>query len=202
MNPFSSWALRVVVSCMTLASVPAFAQAPSPAGAAAGDRALAIKKLDAGKVKTPDYQVKPAQPTQRMREWYKVELVYETEPEWMDEVSITYYVVVKAKQPQPGRSAFTLFKGDVTYINIEKGRHKSDIYLHPSTLARFGDVERVAALVNTGGRLVAMDGLPSGSTSSRWWEQLAPQEGYLLNRMQTPFAMINFDDYEAIKPKN
>jgi hypothetical protein len=92
----------------------------------------------------------------------------------------------------PGRSAFTLFKGDVTYINIEKGRHKSDIYLHPSTLARFGDVERVAALVSVGGRLVAMEGLPSGSTSIALVGAMAPQEGYLLNRMQTPFAMISF----------
>lgn len=194
-----SLALAAVVH---LAGIGNSGLAQAPAAAPAVDRILNIKKIDAGKVKTPDYVVKPALPTQRTREWYKVEVIYDTDPEWVDEISFTYYVVVKAKQPIPGRSAFTLFKGDVTYINVEKGRHRSDIYLHPSTLARFGDVERVAALVSVGGRLVGMEGLPSGSTSTRWWEQLPPQDGYLLNRTQTPFAMINFDDYEAIKPKN
>jgi hypothetical protein len=46
-----------------------------------------------------------------------------------------------------------------------------------------------------------MDGIPTGSAASRWWEQLPPVEGYVLNRMETPFAMIYFDDYEAIKSK-
>jgi hypothetical protein len=174
-----------------------FAQTP-----AAADRLVSVKKIDAGKAKTPEYQAKYVTAQQRSRDWFKVEVIYDTEPEWLDEVSLTYYVVVKAKQPIAGRSSlYTLFKGDVTYINVEKGRHKSDMYLHPSTLARLGDVERVATVVSTGGRVVVMEGVPSLSGANpRWWEQLPPQEGYLLNRTQTPFAMINFDDYEAIKP--
>lgn len=201
MKPFS-FLLVVLLFGAIVMGVPSV-QAQAPAGAAApADRALSIKKVDAGKVKTPDYQVKHVNSQARSLDWYKIEVIYDTEPEWMDEISFTYYVVVKAKQSAPGRPPYMLFKGEVTYVNVAKGRHKSDIYLHPSTLARFGDVERVATLVNVAGRLVAMDGLPSGSASTRWWEQLPPQDGYLLNRMQTPFAMINFDDYEAIKPKN
>ena len=61
------------------------------------------------------------------------------------------------------------------------------------------DVQAVAVLVNVQGRLVAMESLPN--SNQRWWEQLAPTEGLVLNRMQTPFAMLYFDDYEAIKPK-
>ena len=200
MKPFTR-ALRELVLGVAImgASLP-FAQAQAPA-AGAMDRPVTIKKIDGKKIRTPDYVVNPSQAVQRMREWFKVEVLYDTEPEWMDEVSFTYYIVVKAKQPQPGRPPFTLFKGEVTYINVEKGRHKSDIYIHPSTLARLGDVERVAVQVNVGGRMVAMDGVPAGSTATRWWEQLTPREGYLLNRMQTPFAMLSFDDYEAIKPK-
>lgn len=201
MKHFSCLLVAMLVGSTVLGVLSAQAQAPAAAVVPA-DRALSIKKVDAGKVKTPDYQVKHVNSQARSLDWYKIEVIYDTEPEWMDEVSFTYYVVVKAKQSIPGRPPFMLFKGDVTYVNVAKGRHKSDIYLHPSTLARFGDVERVAALVNVGGRLVAIDGLPSGSASSRWWEQLPPQDGYLLNRMQTPFAMINFDDYEAVKPKN
>ncbi len=175
---------------------------PSAAFAQGGAAPLVIKKITGEKSRTPEYQAKAAGTQSRSRDWFKIEALYDVDPDWLDEVTFTYYVVVKAKQPLPGRSPFNLFKGEVTYVNVEKGRgKKSDIYLHPSTLARFGDVERVAAVVNVGGRMVAMEGNPPLSGANpRWWEQLTPQEGYLLNRMQTPFAMINFDDYEAIKP--
>lgn len=180
-----------------LSAPGAFAQAPAPAMS----RPLDIRKISSGKAMTPEYQLKKSQFVARTREWFQIVVDYDTDPEWVDEASFTYYVLVKARQQTAGRSPFTLFKGEVTYINIEKGRHRSDIFIHPSTIARYGDVERVAVQVNVGGRLVAMDGLPQGSASQRWWEQLNPQDGYLLNRMQTPFAMINFDDYEAVKPK-
>ena len=141
-----------------LLAAPASGQAP----AAGGSRILEIKRISGGKVNTPEYQLKKSQFAARTREWFQIIVDYETDPEWVDEASFTYYVVVKAKagQGRPGQSPYTLFKGDVTYINVEKGRHKSDIFIHPSTLSRYGDVERVAVLINVGGRLVAMDGLP------------------------------------------
>ena len=65
MNPLlKSLALAVVVTLVG-SGTSSFAQAP--AGAPAADRMLNIKKIDAGKVKTPDYVVKPALPTQRTR---------------------------------------------------------------------------------------------------------------------------------------
>lgn len=192
-----TFAMAAVLAAFSLFSSGALAQAP--AGSA---RPVTIKKIEQGKVRTPEYQAKNTTGQQRSRDWFRVEVIYDTEAEWLDEVSFTYYVVVKAKQLAPGaKSPYTLFKGDVTYINVDKGRHKSDIYLHPSTIARFGDVERVATVVSQGGAMVAMDGLPPLSGANpRWWEQLSPKDGYLLNRTQTPFAMLNFDDYEAIKP--
>jgi len=46
----------------------------------------------------------------------------------------------------------------------------------------------------------AISGLPI--TSQRWWEQVPPVDGYVLNRLETPFAMIAFDNYEAIKSRS
>lgn len=193
-------AASVFVLGLSLVSGPTYAQAPA---AAPTGRPLVIRKIKGEQVRTPEYQAKNVGAQSRSRAWYKIEVSYDVEPDWLDEVTFTYYVVVKAKEPIPGRnSLWTLFKGEVTYVNIEKGRDKrSDIYLHPSTLARFGAVERVAAVVSVGGRMVAMEGEPAlAGPNPRWWEQLTPQDGYLMNRMQTPFAMINFDDYEAVKP--
>ena len=127
---------------------------------------------------------------------------YSTAPEWMDELEFRYYALVQSKK---GKKEYTLLRGDVTYVNIERNagggpRHKSVVYLHPTTLARYGEVERLAVLIYYQGRLIGIESEPS--TKQRWWEQLTPKSGYVLNRLESPFAMINYDDYEAIKAKS
>ncbi|MFH0952975.1 MAG: Amuc_1102 family pilus-like protein [Verrucomicrobiota bacterium] len=173
------------VSCST----DVFAQqAPEPG------RIVIIRKIEPLKVQTPQYQLLKGQFMARTRDWFQVNTTYKTAPDWIDELTFTYYVLVKGKE---AGAKYNLFRGEVTYANIQKGDHKSDMYLHPSTMVRFGDVERVAVVISSQGRIVAMESLPALTT--RWWEQLTPVDGYVLNRMQTPFAMINFDDYEAVK---
>ena len=156
-----------------------------------------IRKIMAnGKVPTPEYKLLTGQAMSQTRNWFQVNVDYETASEWIDDLTFTYYVVTEGKTPG---QKYTLFRGDVTYVNIQKGKHKSDMYLHPSTLARFGVVQRVAVVVSSQGRVLDMASQPP-SGGQRWWEQLTPKDGYVLNRMQTPFAMISFDDYEAIRP--
>jgi hypothetical protein len=162
-------------------------------------RPMSIKDISGGKVQTPEYQIKKSQMTARSRDWFQIITSYESEPDWLDEAQFTYYVLVKNKKPGSKEAPQSLFKGEVTYINVEKGRHKSDMFLHPSTLSRYGDVQAIAVLVFVQGKLVGMESKPP--SNQRWWEALQPQDGFLLNRMQTPFAMLYFDDYEAVKPK-
>ena len=170
----------------------ASAQEAAPAG-----NQVKIKKIENSKVPTPEYKLLTGQAMEsQKRNWFQVNVHYETDPDWMDDLTFTYYIVTQSKT---GAQKFTLFRGEVTYVNIQKGKHKSDMYLHPSTIARYGVVQRVGVVISSQGRVLAMESLPA-TGSPRWWEQLTPQEGYVLNRMQTPFAMIYFDDYEAIKP--
>jgi hypothetical protein len=169
----------------------AFAQSPdAPAG-----KIVRIRKIETGKLPTPEYKLLKEQAMIKTRNWFQVSVYYETAPDWIDDLTFTYYIVTQSKT---GEKKLTLFRGDVTYVNIQKGKHKSDIYLHPSTIARFGDVQRVGVVITSQGRVLAMESLPANN--QRWWEQLTPLDGYVLNRMQTPFAMIYFDDYEATKP--
>ena len=173
-------------------SVTVSAQEPGPSG-----NQVRIKKIvPNGKVPTPEYKLLTGQVMSQKRNWFQVVVDYETAPEWMDDLTFTYYIVTEGKT---AGSKFTLFRGDVTYVNIAKGRHRSDMYLHPSTLERYGVVQRVGVVISSQGRVLAMDSLPA-SGGTRWWEKLTPLDGFVLNRMQTPFAMIYFDDYEAIKP--
>jgi hypothetical protein len=159
-------------------------------------KSVSIRKLEAAKVQTPQYQLLKGQLMGQTRNWYVVNISYKTDPDWIDELTFTYYLMVRAKE---AGKKYTMFRGEATYVNIQKGDHKSDMYLHPSTLARYGDVEGIAVVVSSQGRVVAMESQPK--SAQRWWEQYPPVDGYVLNRMQTPFAMVNFDDYEAIKPK-
>ncbi len=56
---------------------------------------------------------------------------------------------------------------------------------------------RVAVLFYARGQLVGLESSPK--SSERWWEQAQPKEGFILSRMESPFAMLNADSYEAIK---
>lgn len=155
-----------------------------------------IKRLEARKTPTPQYQLVSNQMKGKSKDWLRIVATYDTDAQWTDDLTFTYYVLVRNKDPKgPPRS---LFRGKVTYVNVGKGRnHESDVYLHPSTIARYGDAEMVAVLIESGGRLLASESQPP--SSKRWWEQLSPIDGLVLNRMQTPFAMINFDDFEAVR---
>ncbi len=187
-------AISSVLLAALFAACAAHAQVPAQQDLS---RSVNIKDISGARVQTPEYSIKKNQIAARTKDWFQIVTTYDTDPEWMDDIQFTYYVLVKAKNPKPSEPPQRLFKGEVSYINVAKGRHKSDMYLHPSTIARFGDVQAIAVLVNAQGRLVAMESKPP--SNQRWWEQLQPQEGYLLNRMQTPFAMLYFDDYEAVK---
>ena len=188
---FGRLALVLTCSLVLFSSTLAQAQEGAPRKSVGG------VKIDGKKVQTPEYQIKKSQFQARTRDWFRIDTQYETKPEWLDEVSFKYYVLVKAKEGSKGPKQ-VLFSGDVTYINVAEGKHKSDMYIHPSTLERFGEVQAIAVMISVQGRVEVIESVPA--STQRWWEQLAPTEGMLLNRMQTPFAMLYFDDYEAVKP--
>lgn len=160
---------------------------------------LRIRRLEGSLVRAPQYSVTPQQRSSRQRQWLEVRTQFETRPDWVDEMTFTYYVVLRNQRPAQGEPEFMLFRGETTYVNIARTRDGvSTIYMHPSTVERYGSLFRVGVVISSQGRVLAMESSPSAE--GRWWEQLPPRDGFLLNRMQTPFAMVNFDDFEAIKP--
>jgi hypothetical protein len=134
------------------------------------------------------------QPAQLWRQWYKIEVQFESEPDWADDVKLKYYVLVgKGKEQR-------LFSGEVTHVDVAKGtQHYSAMFMHPNTLKRYGggQVEAVAIQLWAKGALV--DQLSDPPTRERWWEKLAPVPGYLLAPNETPWAPIASDRFEAIK---
>ena len=81
--------------------------------------------------------------------------------------------------------------------------------LHPNTIKRYGDVVAVAVEISTGGTLMDVDSdVDKGvKLPEKWWQDpnvlnsdsVTVREGYLMNRWQTPFAYVNFDDFEVTR---
>ena len=185
----------VLMLALVYPSVSLFAQAPAAPAARAP---IAVKKVDGGRAPTPEFSVKGSSNTGKAKEWFRIFAEYDSEPEWVDELSFTFYVLVKARTKDV--PPFSVFKGEVSYLHIAKGRgHTADMFLHPNIIARYGDVERVAVEVRQGGMVLGRAGKPE--LTEAWWERLPPVDGVLLNRSQTPFALVNPDSFEIIKAK-
>jgi hypothetical protein len=179
-------------------AVAQMAQQPLPSAGAPGassDMVRIRKPPVPEKVKTPVFRTAvQGQVSARQPDWWRGVVEFETTPDWIDELEFTYYAYI---EDQSNRGAPVMFRGMVTYVNVAKGRHVSDIFLHPNTIARMGLVKQVAVVVKVKGAVVASE---STATKPNWWDGFPPVDGVLLNRSQTPFTFIDYDLYEAIKP--
>jgi hypothetical protein len=147
------------------------------------------------KEKTPIYQTSMrTQRSGRAPDWWRAVVEFETAPDWVDELEFTFYAYL---EDQSARNAPVMFRGVVTYVNIPKGRHNADIFLHPNVIDRMGVIKQMAVVVKHQGMVVATE---SSAQKPNWWEQFPPVNGVLLNRAQTPFALIDYDAYNVIKP--
>ncbi|HMO50490.1 MAG TPA: hypothetical protein PKE26_01425 [Kiritimatiellia bacterium] len=188
------WLALALTLCLFAAMLPVEVVQAQPAQR----NPISIRKVDGGKAPTPVFQVRGSQSQGRSKDWFRVFVEYDSEPDWIDELSFTFYVLVRGKSKDA--PPVTLFKGETAYIHIPSGkRHQADMYLHPNIIARFGDVAQVAVEVREGGRVLARTGKPEPTEA--WWERITPVAGVLLDRGQTPFALVDIDDQEIIKPR-
>ena len=153
-------------------------------------------------VKTPEYSTSVPRGKTSARDWVELSVSFDTEPEWIDELTFQCYALLRDKK----KGDYTLFKGSVTYVDVAKGRgHVSTMYLRPSALARYGEVVAIAVEILHNGAVIdhkSDDRMAKGQRLAKeWWSSpnLPVKEGYLLSRAQTPFGLVNIDDYETIK---
>lgn len=133
----------------------------------------------------------------KKQEWYQIECAYETNPDWTDELTLTFYVLMKtddAKEP------FVLLKGEDSFIHIAKGTHQARAFVHPSLINRYGKVEGHAVEFKFQDRLVHVEA-SSPQDYPKWIAQLSPKNGHVLQPRDTPFAHLDFDAFELSKPR-
>jgi len=156
-------------------------------------------------LKTPEYRSTVPRGTKPAKRWGVLTVTYDTAPEWIDELTIQYYAL--ALITERGKKAYSLYKNAVRCQDIEEGRaHLSAMFLRPSALKRYGDVIAVAVEIILEGKVVA-EATEGDRMPAQWWKNPAVTEredvtqrgGYLLTRSESPFALVNIDDYEYIR---
>jgi hypothetical protein len=160
-------------------------------------------------IKTPIYRSSSiAVPEVPPQDWAEVSLTYDVIPDWIDTLSMKFFVLTQKEEG--GKKLFSLYKTTVNYVDVERGRNRTgSVYLTPAALKRYGKVVAIGVEVLHEGKIVGemseveVPGLPKMG----WWRQesvsdpakVTPREGYLLNRSQSPFALINYDDHPVIR---
>jgi len=160
------------------------------------------------KAVTPAYQTSAGGGVKRAQEWHVINVTYETAPEWLDDLLVQFYVLSAKPDPVTRQNVYSLFKKSIRYSDIERGRdHRAMAFLRPAAIKRFGEVVACAAVFTLDGKVVDEKNDQSITLPEFWWRNpqvidspsLLVREGYLLNRMESPWALVNPDDYEVIK---
>jgi hypothetical protein len=167
-------------------------------GGGSRDGDFRIVRLTPAFVDTPDIQggkkqgVMGGTPTK----WLRVEVEFSSAPDWADNVDLRWYIQTAGdKNP-------VVFADSVTHINVKKGAHHySVIFMPPRTVDRYAKnnrVSQIAVQLWHNQKLMDTGGWPSSPTK-RWWEEFTPARGFLLNLLQTPFSVVEYDRYEQIR---
>jgi len=202
--------LTALLFLLLMASM-AFAQARrAPAGAGADDN-VRLRKLgwqggDA-KIDTPQYDTTASRGVTKRGEWWQFSVQYDTKEEWTDELAFEFHVLSLGLID--GKKAYSYYTTRVSYIDIAKGRgHLATVFLRPNAIERYGMPVAFAVEIHHKGEMIAQETEAATKLSKVWWKDpnvvdsalVSKRPKYLLNRAQTPFAFVDVDLYETIKP--
>lgn len=157
-----------------------------------------IKQVTPALVPTPAYNFTGTdRRSGRAEQWLEVEVTFESDVEWSDELTFKYYILIGGK----------CLTGEVTHVNIPKGRDlHSVMYISPRTLLRVlnGKQATATSIENVGVQILKQGALMDTKSSKptpqpQWWQNMQQTPGLVLNKNETPFAPLFWDRYEAIK---
>lgn len=178
-----------------LFATPTFASEPA---------SIAITRIGTDTVTTPLYQSDDGDDTIQVdgialsesgrKKWLRLYTEYTSSPRWIDGLTLEFYLLVPSETQKP-----TLFKGTVSYANIPKGRnHLAEMYMHFNATERYGKgrVIDCAVVAVLNGKIIATKNSRPGNPE--WFKDTEAHSCKLLNREQTPFRIINPEDYQAL----
>lgn len=159
---------------------------------------IQLSKISRDLITPPDYSYSGAEKLRESHDrWLKVEVRFAAAPEFTDEVTFKYYLLIGGK----------ILTGEVTHVNVLAGRELySSMYVSPHALAyvlgnrppNTNSVENIAVQVVQKGEV--KDELSLTQARPQWFTSIPPLTGFVLNKNETPFAPLFWGYYEQIKP--
>jgi len=151
-----------------------------------------LLKISTNFISSPQFTYTGADPFQadQRERWLEVEVTFACAPEFTDELTLKYFILVNGK----------LLTGEVTHVNIPAGReNRSVMYVTPKTLQRLmlGRTVTNNAVQNTAGAL--KDEISAQRAAPQWYATLPQVGGLVLNKNETPFMPLYWDRYCQIK---
>jgi len=158
-----------------------------------------INKISRNLITAPQFTYTGAQQyiTNQRDRWLEVEVEFGAAPEFTDELTFKYYILVNGK----------LLTGEVTHTNVAAAKdNHSVMYVSPKTLARVmsnrpmtaNSVQNVAVQIVQQGAVKSEVSLERGQ-SPQWFTTMPQVAGLVLNKNETPFAPLYWDRYDQIK---
>jgi hypothetical protein len=190
------------------------AQAGPPAAGVATEEVIRVRAVSGigprSVVKTPVFNPTAERAVRQPQDWQHVYLQYEVLLPWIDEMAVQFFVLSMQRDPETGANQYSLFRKNISYLDLEGGRdrlRRAEAFLRPAALKRFGRVVAFAAVVSIGGTVVATPGESGIDLPEVWWDNplvldnplLSLRDGYLLDRTETPWSFINYDDADYIR---
>jgi hypothetical protein len=171
----------------------ASAQLPNALQAPVTARDISIEKISPSFVSTPEFTTNIPNKRSESLKWFEIEVEFETKVEMIDELTFVYTAFLNGK----------LFTGEVTHVNIAKGRnHFSVMYISPRNLDKItGGKNITAGMIENIEVEVRRNGMKLGSKTlnAKPMPNLERVTGLLSLKSETPFHVLWWDRYEAVK---
>lgn len=213
MKNFHMKGARALVAAAAAFAV-SFAVAQQPAAPAAGPAGSNPGEVKITKLTDfNDYKQKAKSITgktsQKSRVWGVFDVTFQTTPQWIDSMTITYTVILLNPKPdaKKGEKPMTLMQTTVEYADVQQDReHRAGAVVLPAALLRLGEPLGFAVSISVDGKEVASQGVGKGPLQSHkeWWKDSAildhpnvqRRDAYMMDRMKSPFQLVDPDDYE------
>lgn len=150
--------------------------------------------------------------TARPRDWGVFDVTFDMAPEWVDDMTITYTLMLQRDKPKQDEKPLSLMTLTATYNDVAQGRdRKAGVVIPPPALERFGAPIGFSVQFFIAGQLVAEQGSVSGLLSTQkdkpWWKipevidspMVQKRDGYMVERSKSAFSLVDIDAYEAGK---
>ena len=160
-------------------------------------RDVKIDKISPAVVSPPQFQVTGAEQKRvPLLKWFEIEVDFDVKNvELVDELTFKYDVLINGK----------LCPGEITHINIPKGaNHYSVMYISPRNLDRItagkplnpAMIENIWVTISRQGQILFVS---SHKGKNIPIPNLPQMPGMLLPKSETPFQVLWWDRYEAVK---